>query len=491
MFRRLMKLRWLEFKRSPAFTQRLAQTIIIWIFFLYFALNFLALGWFSGSLLREKYPDENYYHLFGGFIIYYFLFDLIMRVLIQKYPVMNIKKYLNLNIKRSSIIHLLLTISLRSFFNILPLFAILPFVLTNWGHMQEWNIAWPFTILLFGIILLNNYLSFLIDRYFRLESMWPMIFMGVLMAVLFMDFNGYISIMPIFHEVFIFLTGNVFTALIPAILGIVFYWLNYLFLQSNMYVEDIVTKQVSEAGSIHLGFLDRFGQAGKLMNLEMKLIWRNKRSRVTLYMSIFFLLYPLIFFGSGTLELDVFRYFIGIFVTGIFAMSYGQLMLSWNSTHFDLLATRKIKIEDIFRAKYYIMISSCVILWLASLVYGFVDISWIRIFTLMFIFNMGVSIFFYMFIAAYNSKRIDPGKGAMMNYEGINAAHFIVVIPLMFLPSLIRWPFSAMGHPGIGELVIGAIGLLGIIFHNFLIDKATNLFLSNRYKIMSAFRKKT
>jgi hypothetical protein len=491
MFRRLLKLRWLEFKRSPAFTQQLAQTIIVWIFFLYFALNFLLLGWFSGSLLREKYPDENYYYLFGGYIIYYFLFDLIGRVLIQKYPVMNIKKYLNLNIRRQSIIHLLLTISLRSFFNILPLFAILPFVLTNWGHMQDWDIAWPFTVLLFGIILLNNYLSFLIDRYFRLENVWPLVFMGVLLLVLFLDSSGYISIMPLFNELFIFLTGNVATSLIPALLGILFYWLNYRFLQSNMYVEDIVTRQVSEAGTIHLGFLDRFGQAGKLMNLEMKLIWRNKRSRMILYLSIFMLLYPLIFLGSKSLELEFFKFFIALFVTGIFALSYGQLMLSWNSTHFDLLATRKIKIADIFRAKYYIMIASCVILYLVSLLYAFLDVSWLKYFTLMVIFNVGVSIFLYMFIAAYNSKRIDPGKGAMMNYEGINAAHFIIVIPLMALPALIKWPFSAMGHPGIGDLVIGVIGILGIVFHNFLIDQATDLFLSRRYKIMAAFRKKT
>ena len=491
MFIKLLKLRWLEFKRSPAFTQQLAQTIIIWIFFLYFALNFLVLGWVAGDLLEKEFPDQNYYHLLGGYVVYYFLFDLIARVLIQKYPVMNIRKYLNLNIKRSSIIHLLLTISLRSFFNILPLFAILPFVFTNWGHMQEWNIAWPFKVLLFGVILLNNYLSFLIDRYFRLDNVWPMIFMGALLLVLYLDFSGYITIIPFFNEVFIFLTANVTTALIPAVLGVLFYFLNYRFLQSNMYVEDIITRQVSEASSIHLGFLDRFGDAGKLINLELKLIWRNKRSRMTLYISIFMLLYPLIFLGSNTMDFVFFQYFIGIFVTGIFAMSYGQLMLSWNSTHFDLLATRKIKIADIFRAKYYIMVASCVIMYLASLLYGFLDLIWLKVFTMMAIFNLGVSVFFYMFIAAYNSKRIDPGKGAMMNYEGINAAHFIIIIPIMILPALIRWPFSAMGHPGIGDLVIVLIGSLGIIFHNFLINKAQDLFLSNRYKIMAAFRKKT
>jgi hypothetical protein len=357
--------------------------------------------------------------------------------------------------------------------------------------MQEWNIAWPFTVFLFGCILLNNYLSFILDRYFRMENKWPLMLMGILILILALDMNGYIEVMPAFNATFIFLTENIAFSLIPMAFGALFYWLNYLFLQSNMYIEDIVTRQVSEASTIHLGFLDRFGQAGKLMNLELKLIWRNKRSRVTVYMSIFFLLYPLMFLGSGTLELDVFRFFIALFVTGVFALSYGQLMLSWNSTHFDLLATRNIRIVDIFRAKYYIMVASCVILYLASLFYAFMDIAWIKYFSLMFLFNLGVSVFFYMFIAAYNSKRIDPGKGAMMNYEGLNVAHFIIIIPLMAFPALIKWPFAAAGHGGIGDIVIGLIGLAGIVFHNQLINMATDLFMSRRYKIMAAFRKKT
>lgn len=185
-----------------------------------------------------------------------------------------------------------------------------------------------------------------------------------------------------------------------------------------------------------------------------------------------------------------FKMFIGLFISGFFALNYGQLMLSWNSTHFDLLATRNIRIRDIFKAKYYIMAFSVIILGIVSLAYGFLDISFIRIVFVMILFNVGVTIFLYMLLASFNSKRIDPSKGAMMNYEGIGIAHFLIIFPIMFLPGLIYWPFAAHGHPDMGEWVVGIIGLIGIIFHNQIIDLCTAIFMKNRYKIMAAFRKK-
>ena len=486
-----MNFSWKGMLRSPAFNQQLVQSIFLGLLFLYFAVNFVVLGFLLGKFLTEKYPDENVFLMIGGGLLYYYLFDVIARIILQRYPVMEVKKYLHLNIPKSSIIHYLLVTSLNSFFNYLPLFALVPFIVINWSEMQLYHMGWPFIIIIAGMMLFNNYLSFGLDRYFRKNSIWPYMIIGILGTVLFLDINGYLSILPGLQAVFAFLSKNALYALLPALCAAAFYFWDYRTLKAHLYIEDIVPQKVSTATNLHIGFFDRFGQSGKLMNLEAKLIWRNKRSRMGLYMSLFFILYPLMFLGSDALRFDALKYFIGLFVTGVFAINYGQLMLSWNSTHFDLLATRNLKIYDIFKAKYYLMALSCVVLYLLSLVYGLVDLEWIKIFTLMFLFNMGVSIYLYMYLAAYNSKRIDPGKGAMMNYEGLSMSHFLIVFPLLALPALIKWPFSAAGYPYLGDFAIGFIGLLGIIFHKQLIRSALNLFLRNRYKIMAAFRTKS
>ena len=268
------------------------------------------------------------------------------------------------------------------------------------------------------------------------------------------------------------------------------YYLLYKLLKDNLYLEDFVQEKVSEVSPLSFGIFNQFGEAGKLMEMEAKLIWRNKRSKTILGISTLFLLYPLIFLGNPVGDQIWFKLFLGLFVTGGFALNYGQLMLSWNSPHFDLLLARGFKLEQIFQAKYYLLALSCLVLFVFALLYGIIDRSFLIIVPVMFLFNIGVSIFLYMLIASYNAKRIDPSKGAMMNYEGIGAEHFLIMIPLILLPYLLYLPFKLVGYPDMGIAFIGLVGLAGFIFHKNLIRIATNLFQKNKYKIAAAFRKK-
>jgi hypothetical protein len=373
---------------------------------------------------------------------------------------------------------------------VLPLLGIIPFIISNFSDMQEAGIVLPFVLIIIGFILANNFLGFLLDRLFRKDSFIPYLILGILALGIYIDYAGYINLTGVFRSVFDFLLGNPINALIPLAIAGLGYYASYTLIRKNIYIEDLIPVRVTEAKQINLRFLDRFGLPGKLMLLEIKLIIRNKRSRTMIFISLVMLLYPFIFMGSDALEMTFIKLFVGIFVTGMFALNYGQLMLSWNSTHFDLLATRKIQIEDIFRAKYYIMVFSCLVLFLFSLLYGFAYHGFFWVFPIMFLYNIGIAVFIYMFLAGYNSKRIDLSKGAMMNYEGIGVAHFLIVIPIIFIPVLIRWPWAHFGQPLLGEALIGLLGILGFVFHNQLIDLATKNFKRNRYKIMAAFRKK-
>ncbi len=490
MFFTLLKHSWKRTFRSPAFTQQLVQTIFLGFLFVYFALSFLALGFILGKVIKEKYPDENVIFFIGGYLVYYFLFDLLARIMIQKYPVLDIKKYLTLPVREKDIIHFYLVKSLTSFFNYLPLFAIVPFIIANYQDMISQDVLLSFSLIIIGRILLNNYLGMYLDKFMRKNNVLVYGLIGALLIILLLDSRGYIGLLPLFRSNFAFFISSPFLAVMPLLVAIALYYLNYQFLSKNLYIEDLETEEISEADNLNLGFLERFGRAGKLMNLEIKLIWRNRRSRMGVIMALIFLLYPLIFINNPTMEFVWFKMFLGLFISGFFALNYGQLMLSWNSTHFDLLATRNIRIIEIFKAKYYIMAFSVVVLGIVSLAYGFLDISFIRIVFVMMLFNAGVTIFLYMLLASINSKRIDPSKGAVMNYEGIGIAHFLIIFPIMFLPGLIYWPFAAHGHPDMGEWVVGIIGLIGIIFHNQIINMCTAIFMKNRYKIMAAFRKK-
>ena len=458
-------------------------------FGLYLAANLIFLGFFLRKICEESFPGREPIYTVGIILIYYFIGDLVLRTMIQKYPVHAIRPYLLSPVKRSTLNHFSLLKSLGSFFNLIPFLIIVPFlintVIPNYpGYFLS------FCLIVIGWTLFNNYMGFLLDRFFKMESWIGISAIAVILLLLYLDYSGYLGLARFFEIAWTTLISKPLLFVAPLILAILVYFRVYHNLTKSSFLEDSV-RVGGQASALRIGWFERFGRIGQLMQLETNLIWRNKRSRSILVIAAAMLLYPLIFLNNPVAEFPGFQIFLGIFITGIFAMSYGQLLLSWNSPHFDLLLTRHIEIEEIFHAKYYLLAITCCILFVLSLPYGFMDANYFYILPACFLFNFGISIFLYMLLASYNSKRIDPGKGAMMNYEGISAAHFLLLLPVWGIPYLIYLTGKILVGSQFGFLLIALTGLTGLIFHKKMIAYCVHLFKKNQYKISAAFRRKT
>ena len=490
MLRAIFSHGWKQLRRAPTWNQNIVLGVFLGLLAFFFAVQFLTLGFFAENIIAELFPDRDPIQLVGVFLIYYFLLDIVIRLIMQKYPFLDVKPYLIHPIRKSTLIHSLLLKSLRSFFNYFPLFIIIPFAIKSVFPLS-FTMGLTFLIFFWGLIFFNNFLSFLLDKYFKTKPVISVLITATLLVVLYLDFTGTIALRDALMPVVQAILELPLTMFLPWMVAGIIYYTLYQTLIKHLYLEDYLSgQQVSDVRPLRFGIFSQFGEAGKLMDLEVKLIWRNKRSRSILYISAIFILYPLIFIGSeDIMQMMWFKLFLGLFVTGAFALNYGQLMLSWNSPHFDLLLARGFKVEHIFQAKYYLLASSCAFLFLFAMLYGIMDRSFLVIVPVMLLFNVGVSIFLYMIMASFNSKRIDPSKGAVMNYEGIGAGHFLIMIPLILLPYLFYLPFSLMGYPNMGIAFIGFIGLMGFIFHRQLIRMATHLFIQNKYRIAAAFRK--
>ena len=123
----LLKPAWLSFRRSPTLTRNIFQTILLGFLAVYFILVMLGLALGIKFILEDTMPGQDLLLVIGGGIGYYFLSDLLMRYFLQKFPTLAIKPYMALPIKKSSLSHYILQRSLGSFFNILPLFFLVPF----------------------------------------------------------------------------------------------------------------------------------------------------------------------------------------------------------------------------------------------------------------------------------------------------------------------------------------------------------------------------
>jgi len=483
---------WKQSTRSSIWQKNVALNIVIGFFMLIMMLYVLLLGVMLDRVLEDVVKDANADITLSKIIIYYFLFTFLMRFFLQSLPAMEIIPYLHLRIKRSTIAWFMQFKSLTSFFNFIPFLLFLPFAL---GYMTEefsgfQAFIWFSAVFLFELT--SNFKLIYFKRKFTLNPKLILLLIGAIGLIIALDKFDLFSISNISLWYFTQLNANWMWVLLPLISTSFFIFWNLSMIQKNSYLDDLSPKKTEgENLSSKLNLLQNFGKTGELVLGEIKLILRNKRSKSVVFLIPFFLLYGLFFYPQDVYNDKMgFLVFVGIFVTGGFLIAYGQYLMAWESSHFDFILSSNIGIQDYFKAKYFLLVIPTIILYFFTIPYMYfgMKIFWVNFAALFY--NLGVNAPLLLYTASFNKKRMDLSKGAMMNYQGVGANNFILVLPLLAVPGLIFWPVSVFfGHtPAV--LTLGGLGVLGLIFNQSLIKLAVNNFKKKRYQIAEGYRQK-
>lgn len=492
MFGKILSLQWKSFLRSPAFSQNLATTIIMGIVGVYFALVFLGLGFIAPKIITDVAPEADGPIFFGRYFMYFLIYSFLTRLIFQNFGFADLRQYILQRVPKSTIFHFMLTKSALHWINIMTLLGIGAYLVS--AHYDE---TFNFSLIRHGLVLvgllyLTNYKAFLFDKQLSINKKLVGTIILIIAVVTFLDIKGYIPLGDGLEYIYGLLVSNIFLAMAPMIGAIVCYGWTYRTLQNVAYLEDEVGSTDATPITIGSGLWSRFGEAGEMMAVETKLILRNKRSKNMMYIVPLMAIYPLIIHGQGNdMGSMGWMMFVAIFCTGGYAITYGQLLLSWNSGHFDLLQTKMQSIKEIFKAKYYLQCVIVICQTLPMILWGFYKFEYFYLMPAMMFYVLGVVLFMYMLMASYNSKKVNTNAGAAMNYEGFSLGLFLIIIPIMLLPMALYYGFDALGHPMAGVFLTGLIGLVGFVFHDKLLDVSVALFKKNRYKIGAAFRSKS
>lgn len=489
LFRHFITHIWLMFIRSPRLSQQLLQSVFGGLFLLYLCITFIGLGWILPELLANATFSVPLDHAVILFSLVYFTIDILLRLLLQKYPFVQIKGYLSLAIPKTTLWHFLLIKSILNIFNLLPLILIIPLLLRSYSSqwMDYSQVSHVFFIIL-GLTLFNHYFSFVIQQYSLIRPRAVLLLIILSACIFFAGFKGIIP--PVSFGLIISgsLLSHWATALVPIISAGAMYYLGHHLLSIRGYLEDFQPNKPSQFLTSSRGFFSTYGIIGRLMDFELKLMLRNRRSRQFLIMGLVIVFYPLLFLDPPFMFM---RIFIPFVVTGIITLNYGQFFLSWNSPHFDFILTRHIKMEEVFLAKYYLMVFSALLMFTICIPYYFLNVQNLWTYFVMLLFNSGFSAHLYIFSANYFSKRMDPDKGAMMNYEGVTLVSIILAFIIILVPILIMKLVTYMGYAHVGWWLIGGIGLIGLALHRGIISSAEQLFQNNKYRLAQEFRNKT
>ena len=488
MIRHFISLEWKSLIRSASLGKSIALKIFMGFLALYFMAVFLILGFALYSILKKTLPDEDPFLVLNGILFYWILADLLMRFFLQKLPVMIVKPLLTLPIKKSKMVHYVLGKSALSFFNFLPLFAIIPFGFMLVANDYEPSQVIVWVLLMIVVTLIINFLNFIIES-LSAETELSFLPLIAFAAILFgLNYFNVVSFSSLLSGFFISVTETPFLIVIPILILIGLYVYNYKILRQKLYLDNSLKTKNQEVKTSDLAWTRRFGDIAPFMQLDLKLLWRNKRPRSSIFILVIGLLYGLFFYPQPMYRDMVWLYgFIGIFVTGIFLINFGQFIPAWDSGYYKMLMSQNIKYEQYLRSKFVLMIMSVVIMFVLSIPY--VYFGW-KILVAHFaaaIYNIGVNSHVILFAGSYNRKKIDLNQRAAFNYQGTGAVQWLVGIPLMLLPIAIFVLFYFLFNfeGGIAALII--CGLLGIVFHQRIMDLITSKYLASKYKMIDAF----
>lgn len=480
---------WKKFTRSSAFAKEAAASVFMGIMALMMVGYSLALGFGLNYLITEGLNQPDSFMFINMLLLYYFVLEFVMRYMIQNVPVLDIQPYLHLPIKRSHMMHFLLGKSLVHVLNISVLLLFTPFAFTivtgKFGIAAGWS--WLLSIWIVSLSL--HYVVILFKKKLD-DSIWGILTIVLLFSGLAAaDYYQWFRLSDVSATIFSATTQPVMLLILFPILAGLYFFNYHIFIQ-GVYTDEQLSKTVSRK-SQEFTFLKGLGNIGDWISLELKLILRNKRPRTVLYMSAMFLLYGLFFYTQKTYTegMPGFLLFVGIFITGIFMINYGQFLFSWQASHFDFTLTRPVSLRQFIESKYWLLNTVTLFCFLLSIPYAY--FGWNIVFNhlMLTLFNMGVNIFIILNMAMWGPKKLNLTKGGSMNYEGVGAAQWVMGIPILVSPYIIYTPFAIAGRHDLGVLAIGMIGLIGIVLRPYLLTFTTKRLERLKYSIAEGFRK--
>ncbi len=489
MIKTLISHSWKQQFRSAVWAKNLMSNIFLGFAALIITVYALLLGLFLDKFIEALFPDQNPIGIINGIVIYYFAFEFFIRFFLQNVPVLSIEPYLHLPMRKSKMIHFMLRKSAISAFNLLGIFFFTPFAIRVIGGSYGIQAGLGWIVFVVGLAFTLHYLIILFKKKLNEHPNLLFAMLILISGLSALDYYNIISLSIASASMMETVITTPYLAAIPILLSGLLYFLNFTFLVNNTYPEEIAIRKSKSKVSGDFAFLKRFGHMGELIAAELKLIIRHKRPKNTAVISAFFLLYGLIFYPNPQYaEMEFIFVFVGVFVTGIFFIQYGQFLLSWDSSFFDFVLIRKSTFKQYIEAKYYLFVGVSTILFVISLGYGYFGWKIVLINLCAYLFNIGINVFAVMRIAMFNPKKIDLNKRATFNYEGVGAAQFLIAIPIIILPYAFYAPLAIAGYADLGIVLTGAVGLIGFILRDRTLTVITNHFIKNRHKIAAGFR---
>ena len=494
MFKIMFSLQWKEFNRGKAVGGKLVAKIFKWIGIIYVAFMTFLMGIIAsayGGPLAE-FPLEEVttapFLYVNKQLIYVFVYLIVLRYFVQSLPVVNIKALLLTPVLKTQIVRFSLLKTVLTYFNILPLFFLIPFsfLLASTGDYDIVGlIFWNINIM--GLIYVTNFFNFLLINKNKLIYGIG----GILALIKILEYYSIVDFTTYSEQFFYLFYSQPYATAFTWLL--VFWLYNYVnkYLLQGLYIDTGLQVKIKEAKMDDFSFLDRFGKTATFIKNDLRLLKRSKRARTAVYMGIGTLFYGFIFVPSEEILGSGILFFGYLFSTGGFLFMFGSFVPSWDSQYYPLMMTQNIEYKEYLNSKWSLMIIGTVISTvLASFIYSFFGVNAVYAVLAGAFYNIGVNGYLTLWAGAYTKSPIDlnSSANAFGDKKAFNAKTMLVGIPQMLLPVLVYYFTSQYYDHLTGCLAVAGLGTLGIFLKPVAFSLIMKAYKTEKYSTLKAYK---
>lgn len=471
-------------KRNPLYEQNKFAKIFLYLGFAFMCLYFMVLGTILGWNAHRG--DESL--IFPIMVLFILPLDFLIRFGTQQTPIMLMKPYLLLPIKKTDIIDCFLFSSLVSGNNLIWLSFLLPYIFICGCGAAGFANAFCILVLLIILILINSLWYLFVRTLVNRHILWwiiPLIVYSILYLPVILDFEKGLDLL---YDIFDEHSLTWYSFIICLTYGILLFLINR-FLQIKFASKEIAKQENNKLKNVwKLSCLEKFGQTGEYLKLEIKSTFRNKAIKqrfiqglVIIAMLSCLLAYTDIY--SGKFAVNIWCLYCFVFFGAVNLVK----IMGPEGNYIDYLMVHKENILTLLKAKYYYY---CAILFIPTLILlpTIINGKFSILMVLAYFFiTTGLEYFILFQLAVYNKQSLPlntkiTGKG---NFE--NSLQLIIELIVFFVPVALALILTTIFGDNIGYSILIIIGLLFTVTHNLWLRNIYNRMMKRRYQNLDGF----
>lgn len=421
------------------------------------------------------------------------LIDFGSRFAFQQTPLMLVKPYILLPMPVKSVIETFLASSLMASYNWMWLCFFLPYcfiILCGYASLGA-----TLAVLISGmlIVLINSQWYLLVRTLTRRSMLWwllPLAVYAIYFVPLFTMKDKSDTLFDTAMDVVVAFGSTWWFVLLCAALLVGFFMLNR-WLQFRYVYEEISRDDKKEGAMKHVSqfsFLERYGQTGEYLKLELKSIFRNKvvRARVLMSLGLIVMLSLLIAYTDmydGKMILNFWCYYC----FAIYGMTALVKVMGPEGNYIDLLMVHEENILSLLKAKYYFHVAILVVpllLMLPAVIAGKFSILMMVAYMLL---SSGVLYCVLFQLAVYNKQTI-PLNAKLIGKNNVESGFQLVIEMLaMFAPLVLVAIMILLFEESTAYIVLAVLGLLFTLAHPWWLRHVYRRMMLRKYDNLEGF----